>query len=110
MNPTSNVAPNDPAFSPCSQADVCKTIQALGSCLEGNNVVLFLFIILDPGTRPVINGGICGNGLIDGPEEQVRSLDLVINAHIHIFSAIAAVQKVEKSASNLNSLFYRLQK
>ena len=41
----------------CDQKDVCTKNKLFGTCLE------------DPGTRTVLNGGICGNGVIEGNEQ-----------------------------------------
>jgi hypothetical protein len=52
MNPYNNANYlYDPKFSPCSKSDVCKKFRTFGSCLQY------------PGTKPVYNGNICGNGI-----------------------------------------------
>ena len=70
MNPTNNVSPNNPQFSPCSQTDICNKNQLFGTCLESTPVKELIGIHkLAPGAKTVLNGGICGNGLKDPNEE-----------------------------------------
>jgi Disintegrin len=56
MNPTNEVNPNNPTFSPCSSADIC-SVAGMATCLK------------EPGTHTVLNGGICGNGVVEGTEQ-----------------------------------------
>ena len=56
MNPQSGgLAVNN--FSPCTQTDVCQKIPFLGNCLA------------NPGTRAVVTGAVCGNGILEAGEE-----------------------------------------
>ena len=55
MNPTSGTGPT--TFSPASQTQICTKSPSLGTCLQ------------TPGSRTILNSGICGNGIQELNEE-----------------------------------------